>query len=47
LYGGTGIGLTISKGLIELMGGSITVESEINKGALFTVQIPIGLEDLA
>jgi PAS domain S-box-containing protein len=47
LYGGTGIGLTISKGLIELMGGSITVESELNKGALFTVHLPIGLEDLA
>lgn len=47
LYGGTGIGLTISKGLIELMGGSIAVESELNKGTLFTVHLPIGLDDLA
>lgn len=39
LYGGTGIGLTISKGLIELMGGSIEVESELGQGAKFTIKL--------
>jgi signal transduction histidine kinase/ActR/RegA family two-component response regulator len=35
-YGGTGLGLTITKKLIELQGGSIKVDSKINKGTTFT-----------
>ena len=34
-FGGTGLGLTITRRLIELQGGSITVESEIDKGSKF------------
>lgn len=37
---GTGLGMAISKMIIEAMGGSITVESQLNKGSKFTVTIP-------
>jgi len=40
-YGGTGLGLAIVKGLVNLMHGSIEVKSELNKGTLFNIKIPI------
>lgn len=39
-YGGTGLGLAISQRLCRMMGGSIAVHSEMNKGSTFTVQLP-------
>ncbi len=40
-YGGTGLGLTITRKFCELMGGRIAVESEPGKGTVFTVLLPI------
>jgi len=43
-YGGTGLGLTISKNLAEILGGNIYVESELNKGSSFFLELPYNKE---
>ncbi len=43
-YGGTGLGLTISQRLCQLMGGKINVHSEVNKGSTFVILIPLPID---
>jgi PAS domain S-box-containing protein len=41
----TGLGLAISKQLVDLMGGSITVDNEIEQGNTFTVLLPVAMKE--
>ena len=42
---GTGLGMAITKNIVEMMNGDITVESEPGKGSLFTVELTLKLQD--
>ena len=46
-YGGTGLGLTITTSLIQMMGGYLDVESEYGKGTTFTINVPRYIEEAA
>jgi signal transduction histidine kinase/DNA-binding response OmpR family regulator/HAMP domain-containing protein len=45
-YGGTGLGLTITQRFCQMMGGSIGVQSEANKGTTFTIRLPLTVQPL-
>lgn len=46
-YQGTGLGLTIVKEMVEKIGGTIKVESELGKGSTFICTLPFKLQDIA
>ncbi|HUH85125.1 MAG TPA: ATP-binding protein, partial [Stellaceae bacterium] len=46
-YGGTGLGLALSQKLCRMMGGEITVESELGHGSCFTIRVPAALASAA
>lgn len=40
-HGGTGLGLTLSRGLAQLMGGTLTLQSQLGMGSRFTLMLPL------
>ncbi|MCM1243348.1 MAG: response regulator, partial [Roseburia sp.] len=43
---GTGLGMAITKNIVEMMNGTISVESEMGKGSTFTVELSLKLQDV-
>lgn len=46
-FGGTGLGLALTKAFCQMLGGDITVESQLGAGTAFTIRLPESVPDLA
>ncbi len=46
-YGGTGLGLNITLTLCRMMGGDISIKSEVNKGSTFTMRVPAEIKEVS
>ena len=44
-YGGTGLGLALSRRLCRMMGGDVAVTSELGRASTFTVRLPVEVEE--
>ena len=44
IYKGTGLGMTITKQFVDLMGGALSVESQLNVGTCFTLELPLTID---
>jgi len=44
-FGGTGLGMTITKEIIELMGGAVSLRSESGKGSVFVITLPFDINE--
>ncbi|HIE01255.1 MAG TPA: response regulator [Thiotrichaceae bacterium] len=44
-YGGTGLGLALTKRFVDMMQGTISVESELGQGSSFTIHLPVNIHD--
>jgi signal transduction histidine kinase len=44
-YGGTGLGLVLSRRFCQMMGGDVTVESEPGKGTTFVIELPVEVRE--